>query len=82
MIGQATELSKIEQRRLERKPNKRKNRRRKITRHSCKECNEPKHYICFNHNSDVRRYSKVERFFKRLRYKTKKLFFYLGKNFE
>ncbi|MET0753943.1 MAG: hypothetical protein ABWZ66_11240 [Pyrinomonadaceae bacterium] len=71
------EMSLIEQKRKERKAAKRKNQRKKITKHPCRHCGGTKHYICLEHNTYVRRHNKVERFFKRLRYNLKKFYFAL-----
>ncbi len=80
MIEQPMKLSRetIEQRREERKEVKRKNRRKRITRHCCQQCGQPKHYICLEHNHNLR-----EPFFKRLpkqiKYYSRKLYFTMAK---
>jgi hypothetical protein len=33
---------------------RRKDRKRKIVRHCCKECGQPKHYICLQHNQQIK----------------------------
>jgi hypothetical protein len=53
---------------------RRKNRKRKIVRHCCKQCGEPKHYICLTHNQQIKPpIFKV--ILKRFRYYLKKSYF-------
>ncbi len=42
---------KIEQSRTEGKSSRTANRKKKITRHCCLECGEPKHYVCLEHHN-------------------------------
>lgn len=64
----------IELRRKERKPIKRANRRKNIKRSCCKECGQPKHYICLEHNSH-KKLGFIKRIQKLIRYNLRKIFF-------
>ncbi len=69
---------KIEQRRLERKPIKRANRNKRIIKQCCKQCGEPKHYICLDHHTMPT--PKIsELILKKLRYYSRKLYFSLAR---
>ncbi len=63
---------KILERRLERKPEKRRNRRNKIRKQNCKCCGEPKYYICLEHNNylDIPKEVRRRRFWKQFRFKS------------
>jgi hypothetical protein len=57
---------------------RRKNRKRKIVRHCCKQCGEPKHYICLTHNQQIKPpIFKV--MLKRFRYYSKKFYLNLAR---
>jgi hypothetical protein len=57
-----------------RRAERRKNRKRKIVRHCCQECGQPKHYICLQHNQQIKPpIFKV--ILKRFRYYSKKFYF-------
>jgi hypothetical protein len=59
---------------------RRKNRKRKIVRHCCKQCGEPKHYICLTHNQQIKPpIFKVK--LKRFRYYIKKFYFNVAGRF-
>ncbi len=69
---------KIEQRRNEKISLKRANRRRTIKKSCCKECGEPKHYICLKHHPNQRNKG-FRKLWKKIRYNSKKLYFNLAK---
>lgn len=71
---------KIEQRRQERRAVKRANQRRKITRHCCNECGQPKHYICLEHNQHLKK-PFLLRLPQRIRYYSRKFYFNLVRRF-
>jgi uncharacterized protein YuzE len=53
---------------------RRKNRKRKIVRHCCKVCGQPKNYICLKHNDQIK--PTIHKLIpKKLRYYSKKLYF-------
>ncbi len=55
----------------------RKRRRRTIKRVCCSQCGQPKHYICLEHNTQIKQ-TIFKRFPNRLRYHTKKFCFNLA----
>jgi hypothetical protein len=55
----------------------RKRRRRTIKRVCCSQCGQPKHYICLEHNTQIKQ-TIFKRFPNRLRYHTKKFCFKLA----
>jgi uncharacterized protein YfbU (UPF0304 family) len=57
---------------------RRKNRKKKIVRACCKDCGQPKHYICLEHNQYKRR-TIFQTLRKRVRYYSRKLYFNFGK---
>ncbi len=57
---------------------RRKNRKSKIVRHCCKDCGQPKHYICLEHNQYKKR-TMFQMFQKCVRYYLRKLYFNFGK---
>ncbi len=64
----------VEQRRKVTRPIKRKNRKIKITRTCCKECGQPKHYICLTHNSQKKKHW-IYKIFTKPRYYFRKFYF-------
>ncbi len=67
----------IEQRRKERKLVKRAN-RKIIKKSCCKECGQPKHYVCLEHNP-YRRKSFFNKLIKKRRYYARKIYFSVAK---
>jgi uncharacterized protein YuzE len=53
---------------------RKKNRKGKIVRHCCKLCGQPKHYICLEHNHQIKP-AFFKRLPKRFRYYLRKLYF-------
>jgi uncharacterized protein YuzE len=53
---------------------RRKNRKRKIVRHCCKKCGQPKHYICLEHGQKFKQ-TIFKRLPKKFKYYTKKFYF-------
>ena len=66
----------IEKRRAERKDRKRA-RRKTIKRHCCRQCGEPKHYICLEHNHN-RKASFLKRIVRKSRRYGRKIYFMLA----
>jgi hypothetical protein len=63
-----------------RRAERRKNRKRKIVRHCCPKCGQPKHYICLQHNQQIKPpIFKV--ILKRFRYYTKKFYYNVAGRF-
>jgi hypothetical protein len=68
----------IERRRAERKVLRNKNRRRTIRKACCKECGQPKHYVCLEHHQFPNKGFK--RFHKKVRQFARKMKFILAKS--
>jgi transposase len=77
---------KILERRLEREPEKKRNRRNKIRKQTCNCCGVPKSYVCLEHNDylDIPKVIKRRKFWKQfrlnsIRKKVKGFFFSFGR---
>lgn len=70
-------LSEIEQLREEKRAARRGNRKRYLKRSRCRECGQPKKYICLEHHPH--RKTGVKRLLHKIRYYSKRLYFYIAK---
>lgn len=69
-------LSETEQLREEKIAARRKKRKRYVKRCRCRECGQPKHYICLEHHP--RRKTGIKKLLHQIRYQSKKLLFNLA----
>lgn len=78
MIEQNTQTAETDQKRKERRAARRNAKRRYVKKNCCRECGQPKHYICLEHNSNLRK-PLWKRFISKSRYNSRKLFFNLAR---
>lgn len=69
-----------EQKQLKRKAAK-KRRKNRIIRHCCKECGKPKHYICLDHNTHLKRHNPYLKVLRKIRHYARKSYFSLARSF-